>query len=138
MRKKRLVRAYKSERSLSKQKKAKKQSKEIYTMSLAGSLLIISLTIFNVARVVTHNQKVRVNTVYASTSDIYHERQYWSSFLDKSPNYLPGIIRLAMIESQLGNETAAKSLIERAVAISPNDDRVKEANRYFALSSAGF
>ncbi len=132
MRKKRLVKPYKSSRSKRKTKVNPKQE-IFYLLSCVAIVLSLFLTGVNFSKILAKPKPTP--NVLAESRNIYHERDFWQQILSETPNYLPGILELAKIENELGNSQASAELLAKAKLINPNDERVKETISSFLRTS---
>jgi len=95
----------------------------ILILAFCFLIVILSLSVFNIAYSFAPVQK----NVLGAQKETYFKDQllrkkFWLSFLNSNPNYLPGWIELAKIESRLGNLQAANEAFETAQKIDPNSE----------------
>lgn len=110
----------------------KKVNKKINVLSFFYSVfvvLILFLTFLNIAKIMNKGP-VEVREVLAKNSDVMDEKLFWEKTLAATPDYLPGILELSKIEADFGNKEQSIKLLEKALFINPNDERVREAQVY--------
>ncbi|MBI2103805.1 tetratricopeptide repeat protein [Candidatus Woesebacteria bacterium] len=125
MRKKRLVKPYQSSRVKKRKVKVELKQEAFYYLTCVAIVLVLLLVGVNINKSLT-KPKPAVSPVLAQTRDVEQERTFWINILNETPTYLPGILELAKIESELGNSQAAQELLDKARLINPNDERVKQ------------
>lgn len=100
-----------------------KQSFFFFFISL-GTVSLLLLATINIETYLTNNTSTP--EVLAENTTIESEKEFWVSFLEENPEYIPGIAELARIEYELGNEQEAKKLVERINTLDPNHEVVQD------------
>ena len=71
----------------------KKVIKEFAT--LAGAVIIILLSIYNIYSYFENKKVLGISTVEVSTQNT--KKAFWDNFLSKNPDYIPGLIKMGEV-----------------------------------------
>lgn len=117
----------------------KSQKKKSVFLSIAvgcGAIIILSLSIFNLALYSSQHTKNALGLKIESNTNnaLLRQRLFWQTFLEENPMYLPGWIELAKVEVQLENPKAAMQALNKAKDINPNSEILEETAGELGLS----
>lgn len=75
-------------------KKVRKASIEL--LIYVAALFVLLLTSINVDRYLVNNKVLGVETVVST--EVPNNQLYWSNFLSKNPNYIPGWVEIGRVD----------------------------------------
>jgi Flp pilus assembly protein TadD len=134
MRKKRLVKSYRSQKARKKREKKQMTAAILHLGMVSGTVVVLTLTAINLIKSAKKPTVQYRQIVLGTNDDIEKRLEFWQDILSETPSYLPGIVEAAKIEILKGNFSKAVELIERAENLSPNDQKVKELRLLFKKS----
>lgn len=86
--------------------------------------------------IINNATKEQFNNVLGAESEIssgVNDEAFWKEYLSKYPNYFPGWLELARLESEKNNFYEFTSALKKAENLNPNSNEVKELKFRYGL-----
>ncbi|MCL4382829.1 hypothetical protein M1545_03500 [Patescibacteria group bacterium] len=98
------------------------KSTATFLFGIITAILILMLSVLNLE---TFSRSLKDSNVLGVNIEA-DQREFWYSFLESNPSYLPGWLELVRLEDENGNEEGKIYAMDKAFQIDPNWEKTQQ------------